>query len=197
MTQPAPLVTDEQLSGRAADAIADMHDELRRRYSRLNTAEAQLAEVLLTAQAANDTGRARLQDIQRQVIEAINNPANALDTPAGERQFLLFLRGKVAEIQRVVDDGELTAHDQAELAEALGNAYLTTPCSAIPGRCRPLLFQSSRQSVPAAPTGGMNPSPALGGLPQSAMPSASPSPGFGAAASPLAGLASLLRRPAP
>ena len=65
MTQPAPspsLGTDEQLSGRAADAVADMQSELQRRYSGLNGAEAQLAEVLLTAQAASEAGRARLQE---------------------------------------------------------------------------------------------------------------------------------------
>ena len=65
MTQPA-LDTDEQLSGRAADAVADMHGELQRRYSGLNTAEAQLAEALLTAQTTSEEGRRRLQDIQRQ-----------------------------------------------------------------------------------------------------------------------------------
>ena len=97
MTQPA-VGTDEQLSGRAADAVADIHSELRRRYSGLNGAEAHLAEALLKAQATSEAGRARLQEIQSQLIEAINNPANALDTPAGERQFLIFLRGKIAEI---------------------------------------------------------------------------------------------------
>ena len=65
MTQPAPsppLITDEQLSGRAVEAVAGMHSELRRRYSGLNTAEAQLAEALLTAQAASEAGRMRLQE---------------------------------------------------------------------------------------------------------------------------------------
>ncbi|HUL98720.1 MAG TPA: hypothetical protein VLU24_04725, partial [Mycobacterium sp.] len=65
MTQPAPsppLTTDEQLRGRAVEAVAGMHSELRRRYSGLNTAEAQLAEALLTAQAASEAGRMRLQE---------------------------------------------------------------------------------------------------------------------------------------
>ncbi len=146
MTQSVDI--DDQLSGRAADAVADMHDELRRRYTGLNSAEAELAEVLLNAQATSEAGRQRLRDIQRQVIEAINNPVNALDTPAGERQFLIFLRGKVAEIRSVVDDGALTARDQAELTRALANDYLSdAPRPAEPPFDR---VPTSAGAVPAA-----------------------------------------------
>lgn len=193
MTQPgpSPVLTDEQLSGRAADAIADLHGELRRRYSGLNTAEAQLAEVLLTAQAASETGRIRLQDIQRQLIEAISNPVNALDTPAGERQFLLFLRAKIAEIQRIVDDGALTAQDQAELAQALGSGYLDEPLLDAPPPRTPAAIAPTQSTQAAAPA-GISAMPAMGGLPQAATPSAMSPSGLGSAASPLAGLASLL-----
>lgn len=195
MTQPGlspSLTTDEQLSGRAADAIADLHDELRRRYSGLNTAEVQLAEVLLTAQAISETGRARLQQIQRQLVEAINNPVNALDTPAGERQFLNFLRGKITEIQRVIDDGALTAHDQAVLTAALGSAYLTDS-HVDDARPQPSAAPAAGSSQPgqAVPAAGMSTMPAMGGLPQAAMPSPMIPSGLGTAASPLAGLASL------
>lgn len=193
MTQPgpAPVLTDEQLSGRAADAVADLHDELRRRYSGLNTAEAQLAEVLLTAQAASETGRIRLQDIQRQLIEAISNPVNALDTPAGERQFLLFLRSRIAEIQRIVDDGALTAQDQAELAHALGSGYLNEPLVDATPPPSPSAGTPAQPPRAAAPA-GMSAMPAMTGLPQAAMPSAMSPSGLGNAAAPLAALASLL-----
>jgi Domain of unknown function (DUF4226) len=196
MTQPAPsppLTTDEQLSGRAVEAVADMHNQLRRRYSGLNTAEAQLAEALLTAQAASEAGRMRLQDIQRQLVEAINNPVNALDTPAGERQFLLFLRGKIAEIQRIIDDGALTAHDQAELTRAFGSVYLAGPLVDDPQPMPDAMPTSlAPRPIQALPASSMASLPTMGGLPQAAMPSASPTSGLGAAASPLAGLASLL-----
>jgi hypothetical protein len=173
MTQPA-FDTDQQLSGRAAAAVADMHEELRRRLSGLNTAEAQLAEVLLAAHATTTAGRARLDDIQRQLIEAINNPVNALDSPAGERHFLLFLRDKVAEIQRVLDEGMLSAEDQAELARALGDGYLHDAPSPAPQPAPAAAPPAS--ALPATGTTSLPQS--LGGLPQ--------------AASPLAGLASLL-----
>lgn len=188
MTQPA--VTDEQLSGRAADAVADLHDELARRFTDLNTAEAELAEALLTAQATTEAGRQRLGDIQRQVIEAINNPVNALDTPAGERQFLIFLRSKVAEIQSVLDDGALTAQDQADLMAALANGYLTD--IARPAADQVMTPSVVAQPASAAPAAGMTSLPqALGGLPQAAA-----APGaLGAAASQLAGLGSLLSSP--
>ena len=150
MTQPA-VDLDAQLSGRAADAVADMQDELQRRYTGLNTAEAQLAEALLTAQATTEAGRRRLQQIQCQVIEAIYDPVNALDTPAGERQFLIFLRSKVAEIQAVLDDGALTARDQAELMRALANGYLSdlARCPADAAR-RQVPTSGPVGSVPAA-----------------------------------------------
>ncbi len=196
MTRPAPaLDTDEQLSGRAADAVADMHGELQRRYSDLNTAEAELAEALLMAHATSETGRARLQDIQRQLVEAIHNPVNALDTPAGERQFLVFLRGKISEIQQVVDHGALTAEDQAELVRALADGYLggdTEPVTRPP--TRPSSTGGAEPPAGTAPAAGMAALPqTLGGLPQAAAPAMPPGPGgLGAAASPLAGLASLL-----
>ncbi len=185
MTQPA-VTTDEQLSGRAADAVADIHSELRRRYSGLNDAEAQLAEALLTAQATSEAGRARLQSIQRQLIEAINNPVNALDTPAGERQFLIFLRGKVAEIQRVVDHGDLTAQDQAELTRALANGYLSDGPS--PGSDPVPVASRAPQPAQAAPTAGTGSLPAtMGGLPQ-VTPAALPASTLGTPGSPLASL---------
>jgi Domain of unknown function (DUF4226) len=189
MTQPA-VTTDEQLSGRAADAVADIHSELRRRYSDLNDAEAQLAEALLTAQTTSEAGRARLQSIQRQLIEAINNPVNALDTPAGERQFLIFLRGKVAEIHRVVDHGDLTAQDQAELTRALANGYLSDGPS--PGSDPVPVAGRAPQTAQAAPTVGTGSLPAtMGALPQ-ATPAALPASALGTLGSPLAGLLPLL-----
>ncbi|MDT5011746.1 MAG: hypothetical protein QOH57_3363 [Mycobacterium sp.] len=187
MTQPAPpfLDTDEQLSGRTVEAVADLHDELQRRYTGLNTAEARLAEALLTAHAASEAGQRRLQDIQQQLVEAINSPVNALDTPAGERQFLLFLRSKIAEIRRVVDDGALAAHDQSEVTSALANDYLSpddqpvVPPSANPP---PAFASPGPQAVPTPP--------GLSGFPSSppAMPSGS---GLSGATAPLSDLASL------
>ncbi|MGH3678642.1 MAG: DUF4226 domain-containing protein, partial [Mycobacterium sp.] len=119
MTPPATA-----LSGIAVDAVRTLQSELRSDYSGMRSAEIQLAEAILTAHATTVSGRARLQDIQRQLIEAINNPVIALSTPAGERQFLLFLRNKIAEIQQIVDEGALTDEDHAKLTRALGSGYL-------------------------------------------------------------------------
>jgi hypothetical protein len=182
VTQPA-FDTEQQLSGRAAAAIADMRDELRRRYSGLNTAEAQLAEVLLAAHATTTAGRTRLDDIQRQLVEAIDNPVNALDSPAGERHFLLFLRRKVAEIQRVLDEGALSAADQAELARALADDYLFDAPAPAPAPTPEPAPQTMAASTPPAAS-----------LPAAGMPAMPQSMGGGLsqAASPLAWLASLL-----
>ena len=121
MTQPS---VDTPQTGAAADAVRTLQAGLRNDYSEIRSAEVQLAEAILSAHAVTVSGRTALQDIQRQVIEAINNPVAALDTPAGERGFLLFLRTKITEIQDIVETGALTDEDHARLTRALGCGYL-------------------------------------------------------------------------
>ncbi len=187
MTHPS---VETALSGAAADAVRALQAELSGYYTEMRSAEVQLTEAILSAHAVTESGRAALQDIQRQLIEAITNPVAALDTPAGERQFLLFLRSKVAEIQDIVDTGALTDEDHAALTRALGSGYL--------------LPASDREDVapPAGaastPEGGAGMLPALGSalgaLPQATQGAATaPTQGAGGpagAATPLAGLAS-------
>jgi hypothetical protein len=196
VTQPSLETTQ---SGEAADAVRTLQAELSRDYSEIRSAEVQLSDAILSAHAVTVSGRARLQDVQRQLIEAINSPVTALDTPAGERQFLLFLRSKITEIQDIVDTGALTDEDHARLTRALGSGYLL-----------PASGRREDPSPPASPGGpwgqadqgaGMLPAlgSALGVLPQAAQGAAT-APAQGAsgaagAASPLAGLASgLLER---
>jgi Domain of unknown function (DUF4226) len=124
---PAPgdagLSTDEQQSGRAADAVRKLQDDLKNRYSAISDAEEKLSEVLLSAHATTAEGQQRLNDIQHKIIDAVNNPSLSLDTPAGEQAFLRFLRGQVKDIGDVVNSGDLTAEDQAKAARALARLY--------------------------------------------------------------------------
>ena len=190
MTHPS---VDTPQSGEAADAVRALQTELSSEYSEIRSAEIQLTEAILTAHAVTVDGRGRLQDIQRQLIEAINNPVTALDTPAGERHFLLFLRSKIAEIQGIVDTGALTDEDHAKLTRALGSGYLL-PTSERDGEVPPAAT-SFGPSV-ADQGAGMLPAvgSALGALPQAAQGAATaPAQGAGGlagAATPLAGLAS-------
>jgi hypothetical protein len=176
-------------SGAAADAVRTLQAELSADYSELRSAEIQLTEAILSAHAVTVSGRTKLQDIQRQLIEAITNPVAALDTPAGERHFLMFLRGKIAEIQAVVDTGSLTDEDHAALTRALGSGYLLPAPPSTTARDVP--SQSPDQAA-----GGMMPAvgSALGALPQAAQgAAAAPAQGAGGltgAATPLAGMAS-------
>lgn len=182
---------DTELSGEAVDAVRTLQAELSSEYSEMRSADVQLAEVILTAHAVTVSGRSRLQDIQRQLIEAINNPVAALDTPAGERHFLMFLRSKVAEIQQIVDVGALTDEDHAKLTRALGSGYL----AAAPGRQESSAAapagtaQAEQGAAPASAIGS-----ALGSLPQAAMGAAAlplqALGGLAGAASPLMGLTS-------
>lgn len=188
MTQPS---VDTVQTGKAADAVRTLQSELSGDYSEMRSAEIQLTEAILSAHAVTVSGRSRLQDIQRQLIEAINNPVAALDTPTGERHFLLFLRSKIAEIQGIVDTGALTDEDHARLTRALGSGYLVTEArdSAPPA-------VGSAAAPPADQAAGMLPAvgSALGSLPQAAQgAAAAPAQGAGGlagAATPLAGLAS-------
>jgi Domain of unknown function (DUF4226) len=126
-TAPAPggvgLSTDEQQSGRAADAVKKLQGELKNRYSAISDAEEKLSAVLLTAHATTADGQQRLNDIQHTIVEAVNNPSLSLATPAGEEAFLRFLRSQIKNIGDVVNSGDLTAEDQAAAAHALGQLY--------------------------------------------------------------------------
>ena len=84
-TDEPTVPTDEQQSGRAADAVRKLHEELANRYSQISDAESKLSEVLLNAHATTADGQQKLQAIQQKIIEAINNPALSLDTPAGSK----------------------------------------------------------------------------------------------------------------
>jgi hypothetical protein len=195
VTQPA---VETAQSGRAADAVRTLQSELSGDYSEIRSAEVQLTEAILSAHAVTVSGRAQLQDIQRQLIEAINSPVAALDTPAGERQFLMFLRSKISEIQDVVDAGALTDEDHARLTRALGSGYL------LPNAVRDEAGAQAPSSAGTPVTdqaGGMAPAlgSALTALPQAAQGAATApaqgAAGLAGAASPLAGILSgLLER---
>jgi hypothetical protein len=191
-----PSVESAQ-SGEAADAVRTLQAGLRGDYSEIRSAEIQLTEAILTAHAVTVSGRNRLQDIQRQLIEAITNPVTALGTPAGERQFLMFLRNKVAEIQDVVDGGALSDEDHARLTRALASGYLLAapqgPDAPAPGSGGAPTADQAAGIMPAVGS-------ALGALPQAAQGAvagpAQGASGLAGAATPLAGLASgLLDRP--
>jgi hypothetical protein len=121
--KPAGLPTAEQQSGRTADAVRKLQDEVKRHYTELNSAEEQLSEGLLTAHAATTDGQHKLNEIQNKLVEAVNDPFSALDTPSGETQFLRFLRSQAAAIADVVNSGALTAGDQAQAVHALAELY--------------------------------------------------------------------------
>lgn len=195
MTHPS---VETAQSGDAVNAVRTLQAELSSDYSEMRSAEIQLTEAILTAHAVTVSGRFALQDIQRQLIEAINNPVTALDTPAGERQFLLFLRSKIAEIQYIVDTGALTDGDHARLIRALGSGYLlpnSERAEDIPPVAASAGASTADQGAGMLPAVGS----ALGALPQLAQgPATAPAQGAGGlagAATPLAGLASgLLER---
>jgi hypothetical protein len=201
----APLPTDEQQSGRTADAVKKLQGDLKRRYNDLSSAEEQLAEVMLNARATTADGQKQLNDIQKKIVEAVNNPALSLDTPAGEAAFLKFLRGQVAAIGDVLKSGSLKAEDQAKAISALSHLYTVDQGTQNTDTPPPTAGQTNDpgpgSAAPSAPPSSVDPSltdpaltdPGLG--PQMPMPDPSLSDlGLGSpmGPDPLSSLASML-----
>ncbi len=115
--------TEEQQSGQGADAIKKMHDELQGQYTRISDADEKFSEVLLNAHATNAAGRDKLNDIQKHIVAAVNDPNNSMDTPAGDRAFLTVLREQTAEVNDLVASGSLNAEDQSKIAQATAALY--------------------------------------------------------------------------
>jgi Domain of unknown function (DUF4226) len=115
------LATDEQQSGHAAAAVKKLQEQLQENYSGISAAEERLAGVMLNAHATTAEGQQKLNDIQKEIIAAINEPANTIGTPAGQQAFLKFLRSKVEAIRDIVASGALSDTEQAQAA--LNNFY--------------------------------------------------------------------------
>jgi hypothetical protein len=191
------LPTDEQQSGKAADAVTKLQRELKSHYSKISEAEEKLSEVLLNAHATTTEGQTKLDAIQKKIVDAVNNPAMAVDTPAGERSFLMFLRNQVSDIDDLLASGSLSAQDQSKAAQALSALY-----AADAGAPADPPVQQPPTPQPAAPAPTPDPSPApdpglgdpgLGSAPQAQEPGLSDL--LGAApmgADPASSLASML-----
>jgi hypothetical protein len=170
------LPTDEQQSGRAADAVKKLQDELKNRYGTISDAEEKLSEVMLNAHATTADGQQRLNDIQHKIIDAINNPSLSLETPAGEEAFLRFLRGQVKDIGDVVNSGDLTAEDQGKAARALGELYGEDAAGEHPGHDKDT--DPSTSGAPAPPD---TPAPAPAAPPRALADPMVTDPGLGPA----------------
>jgi hypothetical protein len=195
------LATDGQQSGKAADAVGKLHDELKKRYSAISDAEEGLSEVLLNAHAATAAGQQRLNEIQGKIIDAVNNPTMSIDTPAGERSFLTFLHGQVGAINDLVTTGSLTADDQAKTARALSKLYAVDgsgngvgesstapPESASPPPSAPPDSEPVDAGLGAEPVPDPSLSDVLGGVPLDAGMGADPLSSLGSLPGALGGL---------
>lgn len=116
---PAGLQTDQETSGKAADAIAKLHDEQVKRRDASNNAAEQISDVLLAAHPVTPDGQTKLNTIQQRIIDAVNNPSMAIDTPAGEKAYLTFLQGQVSDIRGLITSGSLSDQDAAKTLAAL------------------------------------------------------------------------------
>jgi hypothetical protein len=191
--------TEEQQSGQGADAIKKMHDELHGQYTKISDADEKFSEVLLNAHATNAAGRDKLNDIQKQIVAAVNDPKNSLDTPAGERAFLTFLREQAAEVNDLVSSGSFNAEDQSKIAQATAALFAADggdgshpdqPPASPPASPAPA--PAPDPGVPGAGADPGDPDLGLGPAPQMPDPNMGLDPGGMAGADPFSSLASAL-----
>ncbi|WP_406813447.1 DUF4226 domain-containing protein [Mycobacterium sp. M23085] len=168
------LATDEQESGNAADAVKKLQQELKIRYTKISEAEEKLAEVLLNAHATTSTGQQKLNEIQKRIIDAVNNPTMAMDTPAGERAFLTFLRNQVGTTDDLLASGGLSAEDQSKAAHAVAALYAVDSGAGNPTDSPNPADPNPSQPAPSAPAG---PAPVPGAA-DPGLPSDIADPGF-------------------
>lgn len=120
---PGAAVTAPPVNqGRAAEAIRDAESALAHQSSTAAQVDLQVVTAVLNAHAANVTGAAELNRLQREIETAVLSRTD-LDTPAGAREFQRFLIGKLREIRTVVDTAGLDATSKAALAAALAALY--------------------------------------------------------------------------
>ncbi|MFA4085212.1 DUF4226 domain-containing protein [Mycobacteroides salmoniphilum] len=117
------LSTDEENSGRAADAIRKSKEDFAKKKTSLHEAEQKLTEIMLEAKAADVDGRNAVQGIQKDVIAGLQDYQKHSDDPAYELQFLKFLREKAAEAGDLLENNKIAAADKARMAMALADFY--------------------------------------------------------------------------
>ena len=78
-SQPG-VATDEQQSGRTADAVRKLHDEMKDRYSQLSEAEGKLTEAMLSARTTTAEGQQKLNDIQQKIVDVAHSPRDRILT---------------------------------------------------------------------------------------------------------------------
>ncbi len=192
--------TTEQQSGRAAEAVHKLQSELKQRFSAISAAEEQLSEILLNARTATATGQGTLDDIQRRIVEAVNNPSMDTSTAAGEKAYLTFLRSQAKGIRDVLATASLTADQQAGAAQALTTLYgagedpaQTPAAESQPAPAASPGDSSANPPAPPSPVAAPEPTDELAGLDPawSDLPAAPMDPVDSAAASPLSQLAPL------
>ena len=190
------LDTEQQQSGLGADAIKKMHDELHGQYTKISDADERFSAVVLNAHATNAAGRDTLNTIQQKIVGAVDNPTMQLDTPAGERAFLTFLRAQTADVNDLVASGALAADDQSKVAKATAALFACGGDGSDPDQPAPQPAPApAPASDPVSAPGDVDPGDpdlGLGPAPQMPDPNMGLGPGAVGGADPFSSLPSAL-----
>lgn len=109
-------------AGAHADAARAREATLARRLETSAATDRAFATTLHDAYRTALAGRKRLDAIEAEIRAAVANQ-QALDTPAGARQFQRFLTAKTRDILTVVNDTAADSTAKAALLRALGGGY--------------------------------------------------------------------------
>jgi hypothetical protein len=162
--EPAPqLPQDEpqEQRGVAAAALKKAEDDLAQQNSSTSKLDLLVISAVLTAHAKTTEGAEALGKLQREINDAVRNRTD-LDTPAGARDFQLYLIGKLRQIGAVVDSAGLEDTSKAALARAWSALYEASTSAEKPAASAappdpatpapaPAPVPPPRQSAPAAP----------------------------------------------
>lgn len=140
-------------SGVAAAALQKAENDLAQQNSTSSTLDLMVISAILNAHAVTGEGALRLQALQREVDNAVQNRTD-LNTVAGARDFQRFLIGKLREIATVVHDADLDDRSKATLATAWTALYESSKDVTEPVEARPSI-------PPSDPSVGTEPSPPL------------------------------------
>lgn len=109
--------------GAHADAARAREDALARRLQRSVQADRAFVATVRGAAQVAVLGRKRLDGIEAEIREALDQHRAALETPAGARQFQRFLTAKTHDIHQVIADTVADSQARAQMVRTLSGGY--------------------------------------------------------------------------
>lgn len=118
---PPFVRTDEQESGKTAEAIKRLNAQADESQSALATANAGVLKAIMQAHTRTEQGRDQLNQVQKE-FEEVSGKVD-MKTPAGAKQMFHMIDNRLSDIQRIIDSNVLDNASTAGLLAAKKNLY--------------------------------------------------------------------------